>query len=146
MHIKISRPTEEGISFAKSYLEEERDELPYYGPLTRMGVKPGFLHDLHNGMLDNNDYDIDLNPFSWTNYLIINRYLDKVNEATREANPMTRMSRELGLSRNSYENLFKTHVNSSYFPLFVPNKNPKKTKHGGKKRRIRARRTHRRRA
>ncbi len=138
MHIKISRPTEEGISFAKSYLEEERDELHYHGPLTKVGVDLRFLNDLRKGMLDDKDYDIDLNPFEWTNYLIINRYLDKVNAATREANPIKRMSRELGLSRGSYKNLFKTHANSSYF--FVPNK---KTKHGGKKRRIRARRTRR---
>jgi|LakMenE18May11ns_1017448.scaffolds.fasta_scaffold9932184_5 hypothetical protein len=144
MHIKINRPTEQGISFALEYLDEERDELPYYGPLTRRGVSPVFLNDLRNGKLDNNDYDIDLHPFNWNNYLIIKRYLDMM--ATREANPMARMSRELGLSRDSYTNLFKTHVNSSYVPLFVPNKNPKKTKHGGKKRRIRARRTHRRRA
>jgi hypothetical protein len=140
MHIKISRPTEEGISFAKSYLEEERDELPYYGPLTKVGVNPYFLNDLRKGMLDDEDYNIDLHPFSWKNYLIINRYLDKVNAATREANPMTRMSRELGLSRDSYKKLFKPHVNSSHFQSFVPNK---KTRHGGKKRRIRARRTHR---
>jgi len=142
MHIKINRPTEEGISFAKAYLEEERDEVPYYGPLTRV-VNPVFLSDLRNGILDNNEYDIDLFPFKWTNYFIIKRYLDKAATATREANPITQMSRELGLKRSSYKNVFKTHPNSSYFPLFVPNK---KTKHGGKKRRIRARRTHRRRS
>lgn len=156
MRIKISRPTEEGISFAKEYLEEERDELPYYGfslepgvisilSLTRRGVYPSFLSDLRNGKLDNNEYDIDLFPFKWTNYLIIKRYLDKVNEATREANPITQLSRELGLKHGSYKNVFKTHPSSSYFPSFVPNKKTK-TKHGGKKRRIRARRTHRRRS
>ncbi len=141
MRIKISRPTGEGISFAKEYLEEERDELPYYGSLTRV-VNSGFLSNLRNGKLDNNEYDIDLFPFKWTNYLIIKRYLDKVNEATREANPITQLSRELGLKHGSYKNVFKTHPNSSYFPSFVPNKKTK-TKHGGKKRRIRARRTHR---
>ena len=144
MHIKINRPTDEGISFAKAYLEEEHDEVPYYGPLTRV-VNSGFLSNLRNGKLDNNEYDIDLFPFKWTNYLIIKRYLDKVNEATREANPITQMSRELGLKHGSYKNVFKTHPKSSYFPSFVPNKKTK-TKHGGKKRRIRARRTHRRRS
>ncbi len=148
MHIKINRPTEQGIAFALEYLDEERDELPYYGPLTRRGVSPVFLNDLRNGNLDDNDYDIDLHPFSWKNYLIIKRYLDNIPvmmaKATREANPMTRMSRELGLSRDAYKKSFKTHVNSSYFPSHVPGKNT--TRSGGKKRRIRVRRTHRRRA
>lgn len=60
-------------------------------------------------------------------------------EAIREANPMARMSRELGLSRAAYNKSFKTHVNSSYFPSHIPGKNT--TRSGGKKRRIRVRRT-----
>ena len=76
MHINISRPTKQGIAFAQEYLDEERDELPYYGPLTRRGVSPVFLNDLRKGNLDDNDYDIDLHPFNWKNYLIIKRYLD----------------------------------------------------------------------
>jgi len=45
------------------------------------------------------------------------------NPLATELNPITRMSRELGLKRGSY------------FPSLLANK---KTKHGGKKRRIRA--------
>ena len=143
MIINISSPTKEGIAFARMYLNEERNELPYYGPLTRMGVSTVFLNDLRKGNLDDNDYDINLNPFNWENYLIINRYLDMMAKATREANPMRQMGRELGLSHSSYNRTFKKSK-SSYFPSNVPGKNT--TRGGGKKRIRRAHRTHRRRA
>ena len=115
MRIKIKSPTKEGIAFAKEYIAQERDEIPYHGPLTRV-VEPFFLRDLRNGNLDDIDYDIDLHPFKWENYLIIERYL-------------------------------KLHVPGYLEKPFTGSGGKKTTRRsGGKKRRVRVRRTHRRRA
>ena len=136
MKITINNPTEEAIAFAHEYLKQERDELPniYESTMPSRLINPVNADKLRKGELDNTEFDIELDEFKWLHYFIIKRFLERIQETKRML--IQQMSTEMGISRQSYHDLFKT---------------PRKSSNGGKQRRVhrsrrRVRRTHRRRA
>lgn len=150
MKIKINHPTQQAIEFAHEYLDEnrERDELPlnaFHSPSSLIG--PVYAEALREGIYDNTEFDIDLEKFNWKHYFILKRFLEIIQETKKRLSQQ--MSNEMGISRQSHNQLFKTHAGpSTYKQLFTTGKNPLS---GGKKRSVRrsrrrVRRTHRRRA